>query len=343
LSYIVSANLPIEYLRSFWMDAPITSTAAIGLMRDNGYLVSRFPVPANLTLEQVYGRPRTGALINHLQKEGFPEHGYVQGPSSLDGPDFMNAFRRLPNHYVTLFVALPMSAVRAAWFDRVSTTYIALLLLSFAGFAAYRYAKRRELDWNNEQSRLEDAVRQMAFHDALTGLPNRRLLLDRLTQVMGSSKRTGRYAAIIFLDLDNFKPLNDAHGHDVGDLLLIEAACRLTNCVREIDTVARFGGDEFVVMLSDLNADREESRLQAHAIVEKIRVTLSEPYPLTVRRSGKPDVTVTHHCTASIGIALFSDHEDTGEDILKWADDAMFKAKDEGRNLVRFYEEAKLP
>ena len=189
-----------------------------------------------------------------------------------------------------------------------------------------------------ERRQLEDEVRQMAFHDALTDLPNRRLLLDRLTQVMASSKRTGRYAAIVFLDLDNFKPLNDTRGHDVGDLLLIEAAARLTNCVREIDTVARFGGDEFVVMLSDLNADREESRLQAHAIAEKIRATLSEPYHLTIRHSGKPDVTVTHHCTVSIGVALFSDHEDTGEDILKCADAAMYQAKDEGRNTIRFHE-----
>jgi diguanylate cyclase (GGDEF)-like protein/PAS domain S-box-containing protein len=189
-----------------------------------------------------------------------------------------------------------------------------------------------------DRKRNEQEIKQLAFYDTLTGLPNRRLLLDRLTRVMAASKRSGRYAAVLFLDLDNFKPVNDEYGHDVGDLMLIEAAARLTHCVREIDTVARFGGDEFVVMLSDLNAGREESRLQAHAIAEKIRATLSEPYQLTVKHSGKSDVTVTHHCTASIGVALFSDHEVTEEGVLKWADTAMYRAKDAGRNAIRFHE-----
>lgn len=156
LIYIVSANLPHEHLRSFWEDAPITSQAAIGLMRDNGYLLSRFPVPAGLNLEQIYGRPRTGALINHLQKEGFPEQGHIQGPTSLDGTDFMSVFRRLPHHPATLFVAMPMAEVRAGWLERVSTTYIAILLMYLGGAAAYRYARRRQLVWNSDQSRQEE-------------------------------------------------------------------------------------------------------------------------------------------------------------------------------------------
>jgi diguanylate cyclase (GGDEF)-like protein/PAS domain S-box-containing protein len=189
------------------------------------------------------------------------------------------------------------------------------------------------------RKQMEDQIRQFAFHDALTKLPNRRLMQDRLLQAMAASKRSGRYAAVMFLDLDNFKPLNDAHGHVVGDMLLVEVADRLTHCVREIDTVARFGGDEFVVMLSDLHHDKRESLVQAQAIAEKIRFTLSEPYQLTVRHSGRPDVAVTHHCTASIGVALFSDHEGTEEDILKRADAAMYKAKDAGRNTIRVHED----
>lgn len=184
---------------------------------------------------------------------------------------------------------------------------------------------------------MEETIRQMAFHDSLTNLPNRRLMVDRLTQVMAASKRTGRYAALIFLDLDNFKSLNDAHGHGAGDLLLIEAASRLTHCVREIDTVARFGGDEFVVMLSDLHADRDESRLQAQAIAEKIRIAMSEGYELTIRYSDQPEITVTHRCTASIGLALFLGPESSQEDLFKCADAAMYQAKAAGRNTVRFY------
>ena len=190
-----------------------------------------------------------------------------------------------------------------------------------------------------ERKRIEDQVRQLAFHDSLTKLPNRRLLLDRLSQAIAASKRSGRYAAVLFLDLDNFKALNDAYGHGCGDLLLLEVADRLTHCVREIDTVARFGGDEFVVMISDLNTDHEESLSQARAIAEKIRVTLSEVYDLTIRHPGLPDVMVSHQCSASIGVALFRNHEGGEEDIIKWADAAMYAAKEGGRNAIRFHDE----
>jgi diguanylate cyclase (GGDEF)-like protein len=162
-----------------------------------------------------------------------------------------------------------------------------------------------------ERKQMEDQVRQLAFYDTLTELPNRRLLDDRLSQTMAASKRSGCHGALMFLDLDNFKPLNDTHGHEAGDLLLIEAAARLKSCVRETDTVARFGGDEFVVMLSDLNADKTESTSQAGMVAENIRFTLSAPYLLTIKHEGKADTTVEHHCTASIGVALFINHEDS--------------------------------
>ncbi|MDP3539820.1 MAG: PAS domain S-box protein [Azonexus sp.] len=160
LSFILSANLPHEHLRSFWMDAPIASKAAIGLMRDNGFLLSRYPVPTSSTLAQVYGQPRTGALIQHLQKQGFPQSGHVEGPSSLDGPDFLNVFHRLPNHPVTLFIAMPMSEIQAQWWRRVSGSYLVLFFLMLGGFAAYRYALRRQYAWNVEQERLEEVTRE---------------------------------------------------------------------------------------------------------------------------------------------------------------------------------------
>ncbi|MDD4881741.1 MAG: GGDEF domain-containing protein, partial [Gallionellaceae bacterium] len=141
-------------------------------------------------------------------------------------------------------------------------------------------------------------------------------------------------------DLDNFKPLNDTHGNVVGDFLLIEVANRLNNCVREMDTVARFGGDEFVVMLRDLHADKAESTSQAGIVAEKIRIALAEPYLLPSRQEGKADATIEHHCTASIGVALFLDHETGQDDILNRADAAMFDAKEAGRNLIRFHNPA---
>ena len=188
-----------------------------------------------------------------------------------------------------------------------------------------------------ERKQMQDLVRQMAFHDPLTKLPNRRLLDDRLSQTMAASKRSGRHGALLFLDLDNFKPLNDAHGHDLGDLLLLEVARRLTSCVREIDTVARIGGDEFVVLLSDLTADKVASSAQAGGIAEKIRVSLAEPYLLAVTHDGKADATVEHQCSASVGVVVFIDNQGSQDDLLRWADAAMYQAKDAGGNLVRFY------
>lgn len=143
---------------------------------------------------------------------------------------------------------------------------------------------------------------------------------------------------MMILDLDNFKPLNDLHGHLVGDLLLVEVAQRLLACVRGMDTVARFGGDEFVVMLSELDNDKAESQRQAQVVAEKIRLTLAAPYLLRFINENQSPTTVEHHCTASIGVVLFANHTLTQEEIIKRADAAMYQAKDAGRNAIRFYK-----
>lgn len=189
-----------------------------------------------------------------------------------------------------------------------------------------------------ERKRTDDVIRQLAYHDSLTHLPNRRLLTDRLQQAMAASSRSKSYGALMFLDLDNFKPLNDAYGHEAGDLLLIEVTDRLKRCVREMDTVARFGGDEFVVMISELATDKQDSVSQAEAIAEDIRVALSRPYRMAIKRDASAETTtIEHRCTASIGATLFIGNESSQENLLKWADDAMYQAKEAGRNLIRFY------
>jgi diguanylate cyclase (GGDEF)-like protein/PAS domain S-box-containing protein len=190
----------------------------------------------------------------------------------------------------------------------------------------------------SERKRNEERIHALAFFDTLTQLPNRRLLDDRLRRAQAASKRSGHYAAVLFLDLDNFKPLNDTHGHSVGDLLLIEVARRLTRCVRATDTVARFGGDEFVVLLDGLDVDREKSAARAMAVAEKIRLTIGEPYSLTAGPAGEPHV-ITHRCAASIGVVLFT-ATDALEDVLEAADRAMYRAKQGGRNLVVFDDNA---
>jgi|GEM_PF-961986 len=175
----------------------------------------------------------------------------------------------------------------------------------------------------------EEQIHQLAFYDALTKLPNRRLLVDRLRHAMTAGTRKLDHGAILFIDLDNFKVLNDTRGHDVGDLLLIETAHRLQECVRGADSVARLGGDEFIVMLEGLGAEQDQAASQARTVGEKIRSSLNLPY-----RLGEFE----HHSSCSIGISLFRDHEITVDELLKRADTAMYDAKASGRNALRFFD-----
>jgi diguanylate cyclase (GGDEF)-like protein/PAS domain S-box-containing protein len=187
----------------------------------------------------------------------------------------------------------------------------------------------------SERKAMEEQVRQLAFYDVLTKLPNRRLLDDRLQQAIASSRRSACFGALIFLDLDNFKQLNDTHGHDVGDLLLQDVAKRLLACVREVDTVARFGGDEFVLLLGELDSDQELSMAHVQVVARKICAELAAPYDLCIGTRGRADARIEHSCTASLGVSLFS-HECRAQDIVKRADAAMYDAKEGGRNRIRF-------
>ena len=175
----------------------------------------------------------------------------------------------------------------------------------------------------------EDQIKHLAFYDPLTGLPNRRLLLDRLQHALASSKRYHRNGALLFIDLDHFKNLNDTQGHGQGDLMLCQVAERLNYCVREGDTVARLGSDEFVVLLQDLKDKRTDAGAQAEAVGEQIVSALSQPHPL---------VQLTHHSSASVGVALFHGSDFQVEDLLKRADLALHKAKDAGGNTLRFFD-----
>lgn len=187
-----------------------------------------------------------------------------------------------------------------------------------------------------ERRQMEEKIRQLAFHDALTGLPNRRLMMDRLQQAIATCRRNQQQGALLFIDLDNFKPLNDRYGHTAGDLLLIEVAARLRSCLRETDSVARFGGDEFVVLLGAIDGHKDSAMSQVERIADKIRDTLAAPYILTVVQDDAPPRIVEHRCTASIGITLFDDTRDNPAELLRWADRAMYTAKEHGRNRLAF-------
>ena len=177
----------------------------------------------------------------------------------------------------------------------------------------------------------DETIHNLAFYDPLTDLPNRRLMLDRLEQARAAGARSPQRAAVLFLDLDNFKELNDTRGHGVGDALLIEAARRLRTCVRVHDTVARQGGDEFVVILGDLHPALPHATRDVEAVAEKIRMALSQAYLIDG---------MEWHCTASIGICMLQGGDDPVEEILKRADIAMYEAKRAGRNAARFYDPA---
>lgn len=181
----------------------------------------------------------------------------------------------------------------------------------------------------SERKAAEDEVKHLAFYDPLTELPNRRLLMDRLHQAVASGTRSKRYGALLFIDLDNFKILNDTKGHDIGDLLLKKVAECLLSCVRESDTVARLGGDEFIVLLKDLDVTPEESAAQTRSVGRKILALLNQAYIFAGQE---------YYGSASIGITLFNAHEGSVDELLKQADIAMYQAKASGRNTMRFFD-----
>lgn len=183
-----------------------------------------------------------------------------------------------------------------------------------------------------ERKQAQKAIEHLAFHDTLTGLPNRRLLMDRMEIACAASQRNNSFGALLFLDLDKFKLLNDTYGHDAGDALLQEVAQRLLHCVRAIDTVARLGGDEFVVLIQNIGSTAADAREHANAVGHKILLNLNEPYTLQALQGR------AHTMTPSMGATLFLGRACEPADIIKQADLAMYQAKTKGRNTLCFYE-----
>jgi diguanylate cyclase (GGDEF)-like protein/PAS domain S-box-containing protein len=190
-----------------------------------------------------------------------------------------------------------------------------------------------------ERKNAEELIRNLAFFDPLTQLPNRRMLLDRLQIMISGSARTNQYGALLFIDLDNFKTLNDTQGHNIGDQLLVAVAGRLQHCLREEDSVARLGGDEFVVMICNLGINKTRAAIAAEKVAEKTHQTLCKPYELSPSITDD-DLKIHYHCTASIGISLFRSDLGSRDEILKHADIAMYQSKAAGRNAIRFFDSA---
>ena len=215
------------------------------------------------------------------------------------------------------------------WFLSISALTTVVLT---AGVVRLRMLSAQRRERELQQLKVaHDEIRTLAFFDPLTGLPNRRMLLDRLRQTLAGSTRSSHKRALLFVDLDDFKTLNDTLGHHVGDLLLQEVARRIAACVRETDTVARLGGDEFVVLLHDLSDKAEVAAAHAKSIAEKILADVDQPYLLSGREC---------RSSSSIGITVFGDPGDSTNEVLQQADIAMYQAKAAGRNTIRFFAPA---
>lgn len=179
-----------------------------------------------------------------------------------------------------------------------------------------------------EKKLYEKEIAQLAFFDPLTHLPNRRLLIDRLNQVQLECERNKHFAALMFIDLDGFKDLNDTFGHDYGDLLLQQVANRLSNLIRKGDTVARLGGDEFIIVLKDLSECIDDAGKEVIIIADKIMKALKMPYELKL---------IEYGCTSSMGITFIQGRENDQDELIKQADSAMYDAKKSGKNTYRFF------
>ena len=191
---------------------------------------------------------------------------------------------------------------------------------------------------STKRRELQEKIEQLAYCDTLTKLPNRRSLDDKISFIMSKSERSQKYCALVFIDLDNFKPLNDTYGHNVGDLLLIEVANRLKSSIRKLDAVARIGGDEFVIVLDEFDENKDISKENIFNVVEKIRIYIAQPYKFSIINEENTHIDIEHNCTASIGICIFKGEEESYINIFKCADLAMYEAKESGRNIIKFYE-----
>jgi len=458
LLFVLVAVLPLSRQQSFWHDLSLSENTALGLMRDDAYLISRYPDTDKSDLDEVYGSPRTGVLIAHLKQQAFPQRGNVDGYSSVAQKNYFFSYRRLPHYPVTLFVSTPISNVHLKWWEQVRFTYLLLLLFVLGSYAVYRWTSKNQLAWELERELHEEKLRSihdvlteseerfrrvvaeapfpmmihaedgevleinkawseatgyahadiptmanwlkyaygenvediqkiikkmygvnhrvdqgervirckdgslctwhfsaapvgvlsdgrryvvsmaqdvserqaaqekiefLAYHDALTGLPNRLLAKDHLQQAIHAAERANTMVALLFIDLDKFKTINDSLGHVIGDGLLKAVSIRLIECLRDTDTLSRQGGDEFLVVLNNMR-DIESVTI----VAEKLLARLAESFE------------IEHHelsISLSIGIAVFPDDGSDFDTLLKKSDTAMYEAKESGRNTYRFH------
>lgn len=319
LLYILSAPLPLAKTQSFWKDAPLPQGAALAIIRDDLYLVGRYPVPETAGLEEIYGKPRSGALATWLQQNNSPVGGIVEGKSSLRGDTSVYAFRRLPHHPITFVMNTPKSHLYALWWEGVQFSYLLLVLVLAGGFFIYRWLLQRQTEWELEREATHRELEKLSRTDALTGALNRRAVHEEINNELARSARGGQVLSVIALDLDNFKMINDVYGHPAGDKALQAFVASVRKEIRPYDAVGRTGGEEFVLLLPNANA------ADAQIIAERIRARL-ERHPI-----GPEEKTVT----VSAGVVDSSEINIRSglEQVLAVSDARLYEAK-QTRNAV---------
>ena len=319
---IAVAEVPVNLLTALLVQGVDIPGLEVSLERTNGELLISLPIQTDTTL------PRRAPPL----AAPAPDEKPVRASARLSGQPAIVVARPVLYRGIVVAASLPIEAALDSWrpqrnFILSAALGFVLMILAASTFAINYLARMAETRRSLAQSKAK--VEHLAFFDPLTGLSNRRMLMDRLQRAVQASARSGRRGALLFLDLDRFKTLNDTLGHDVGDELLIQVAQRLTATVRAQDTVARLGGDEFVVMLNDLPADKHRAVSIAQNVGHKVLASLNAPYLLVGRQ---------HVSTSSIGASIFGGDAQSPTDILKQADIAMYQVKARGRNAFCFFD-----
>ena len=319
---IAVAEVPIHLLTAILVQGVDSPGLEISLERTSGELLISLPLQTHTAA------PR---LVPPLTAPASDEKP-MRAAARLSGQPAIVVVRPVLYRGIVVAASLPIEAALESWraqrnFILSAALAFVLMILATAAFAINYLARMAETRHSLAVSKAR--VEQLAFFDPLTGLSNRRMLMDRLQQALEASARNKQRGALLFLDLDHFKTLNDTLGHDVGDELLIQVAQRLIATVRAQDTVARLGGDEFVVMLTDLTPDPHHAVSVAQNVGHKVLASLNAPYLLMGRQ---------HVSTSSIGAAIFGADAQSPTDILKQADIAMYQVKASGRNAFCFFD-----
>ncbi len=302
----------------------------IAIRDDELLLVARNAIGATNTVKP--GIKGLSEELSQALKTDRNSGNYIGGLTSVDGIQRVYFYTRNPTYGFLTIVGVSVDTALADWWHEVWVFLFFLLAVTGLIYAFARHLSqaldRQETDFAKLAAE-QNQSHTLEFYDSLTGLPNRRLLMDRLTQALASCLRTGKQGALLFIDLDNFKTLNDSLGHDFGDMLLKQVSQRLLRCLRQVDTVARAGGDEFVIVLQNFDEHGSQTAMEAERIGKQILAELNQPYQLGVH---------PYSSSASIGITIFDNHGQSVEDLLKQADIAMYQAKQAGRNCVRFLD-----